>query len=118
MTGWKLPYLIWGAARGYGRLFGVRPVGRGQLSGVALGLRVVLAVMFVVAGAAKLADLRGSRAAVEGFGVPGRLAGPVAVAIPVVELVLSVALVPSALAAWAAVAAFALLSVFVVVIAV
>jgi uncharacterized membrane protein YphA (DoxX/SURF4 family) len=42
-----------------------------------LVIRLVLAAVFVLAGAAKLADLAGSRAAVEGFGVPARMAGRV-----------------------------------------
>jgi len=73
--------------------------------------------MFVVAGAAKLADLAGSREALEGFGVPVRVVRPLAVALPVAELMIAGALLPVVLAPWGAVAACALLSAFVVVIA-
>ena len=87
------------------------------MSGVVLVLRLALAAMFVVAGAAKLADLAGSREALEGFGVPVRVVRPLAVALPVAELMIAGALLPVVLAPWGAVAACALLSAFVVVIA-
>jgi uncharacterized membrane protein YphA (DoxX/SURF4 family) len=47
-----------------------------------LGLRLLLACVFLVAGVAKLADLAGSRRAVIDFGVPERLAGVVGVGGP------------------------------------
>ena len=75
----------------------------------ALVARLVLAAVFALAGAAKLADLEGSRAALAGFGVPDRLAGAFGILLPVAELATAVALVPEASATAAAVAALALL---------
>ena len=43
-----------------------------------LAAEVCLALVFAVSGAAKLADRDGTRQAVDGFGVPAVLAGPVA----------------------------------------
>ena len=57
-----------------------------------LACRVVLAVVFVVAGIGKLADLPGSRRAVTEFGVPARLAHVLGVVLPVGELAVAVAL--------------------------
>ncbi len=65
--------------------------------------------MFVVAGAAKLADLPGSRAAVAGFGVPERLARPIGTLLPFAELATAVALLPAATARAGAVSALVLL---------
>src|SRR5207247_5919442 len=79
--------------------------------------RVVLAFVFGIAGAAKLADLEGSRRAVAGFGVPKRLAAVVGVVLPVAELAVAVALVPTASARFAALGAVLLLSIFLVAVA-
>lgn len=65
------------------------------MSAVLLVLRLVLATVLAVAGAAKLADRPGGRAAVSGFGVPAPLAGPIAAALPLVELAAAVLLIPS-----------------------
>jgi hypothetical protein len=51
-----------------------------------LAARVVLALVFGVAGLAKLADRAGSRQALRDFGVPGWVAHPVGVLLPLVEL--------------------------------
>ncbi len=75
--------------------------------------RVLLACVFVVAGAAKLADLPGSRRAVVDFGVPVRVAGVVGVGLPVGELVVAVALLLSGSARYGALGALALLGVFI-----
>ena len=53
------------------------------MDAVELIARFVLAVVFLVAGVAKLADRPGTRAALEGFGLPERLAVPGAVVVPV-----------------------------------
>ena len=82
-----------------------------------LGGRLLLAAVFAVAGLAKLGDRSGSRRAVVGFGVPERLAAPLAVALPLAELAVAVALVPKVTAWWGAVAALALLTVFIGAIA-
>ena len=82
-----------------------------------LCLRVLLAGVFLVASVAKLADLRGSRAAVAGFGVPERLAAPLGTLLPLAELAVAVALLPAGSAAAAAVGASALLAAFLLAIA-
>jgi methylamine dehydrogenase accessory protein MauD len=84
---------------------------------VVLAARLALAAVMAVAAAGKLADLPGSRQAVEAFGVPGRLASPVGVAIPLVELGLAGLLVPVATAPWAAAGVACLLAVFAAAIA-
>src|SRR5215210_7332875 len=76
--------------------------------------RLVLAAVFVVSGVAKLADREGSRRAVTDFGVPGPLAAPLTVLLPLAELAVAVALIPTATALWGAVGALALLLLFVV----
>jgi peroxiredoxin/uncharacterized membrane protein YphA (DoxX/SURF4 family) len=90
----------------------------GVLTSVALAARVVLAVVFSVAGAAKLADLAGSRSALEGFGLPRRFAALGGVALPVVELAVAVGLLVPVTTWWGALGAIALLLAFMTVIAV
>jgi thiol-disulfide isomerase/thioredoxin len=82
-----------------------------------LVIRLILAVVFLVAGGAKLADLAGSRAAVEGFGVSAPAAKLLGVLLPVAELCTAGALLPASSARYGAVAAGALLLVFVAAIA-
>ncbi len=68
-------------------------------------IRWVLAVVFGVAGVAKLADLPGSRQAMRDFGLPERLAAPLGNLLPVAELLVALALLPATtawLGAWAA----------------
>ena len=74
--------------------------------------RLLLAAVFAVAGAAKLADLPGSRAAIAGFGVPDRLAAPLGTILPCVELAIAALLLPAETATAAGFAAFALLILF------
>ena len=76
--------------------------------------RLLLASVFVVAGAAKLADRNGSRQAIINFGVPTALATPLGTVLPLAELAVAVALVPAATAWWGAVGALGLLLLFVV----
>jgi peroxiredoxin/uncharacterized membrane protein YphA (DoxX/SURF4 family) len=76
--------------------------------------RLVLALVFVVAGAAKLADPKGSRQAIVDFGVPAGLATPLGILLPLAELAVAVALIPASTAWWGAVGALVLLTVFVV----
>ncbi|HEU4848459.1 MAG TPA: MauE/DoxX family redox-associated membrane protein, partial [Rubrobacteraceae bacterium] len=80
---------------------------------VILFARLLLAAVFVVAGVAKLADREGSRRAVADFGVPGALAAPLSVLLPLAELAVAVALIPTSTAIWGAVGALALLLLFV-----
>jgi len=82
------------------------------VTGVVLAARLLLLVVLGVAGLAKLADLPGSRHAALDFGVPGRLAAPVAVGLPLVELIIAAGLVPAATAWPAALTASVLLLVF------
>lgn len=88
------------------------------MSGFVLGARVLLAVMFAVAGIAKLADREGSRGALEEFGVTSRLARTGGLVLPLLEVSIAVCLLIAALAWWGLVAATSLLAVFIVVIAV
>jgi hypothetical protein len=78
-----------------------------------LVIRLVLAAVFLVAGGAKLADLAGSRAAVEGFGVPAPAARVLGLLLPVAELCTAGALLPASSARSGAIAAGALLLAFV-----
>ena len=79
--------------------------------------RLLLSGVFLVAGVAKLADREGSRQAVVGFGVPGALAAPLAIFLPLAELAVAAALIPTATAFWGALGALALLLLFVAGIA-
>jgi uncharacterized membrane protein YphA (DoxX/SURF4 family) len=78
-----------------------------------LASRLVLALVFLVAGVAKLFDREGSRQAIVAFGLPLRLSRPGAVLLPVAEIGAAVALVPNASARWGALAALALLTMFI-----
>ncbi len=83
-----------------------------------LTARLLLAAVFAVAGIAKLLDRDGSRQALIGFGVPERLAPPLAILLPLAELIVAVALLPLVFAWWGAIGALALLGLFVVGIAI
>jgi peroxiredoxin/uncharacterized membrane protein YphA (DoxX/SURF4 family) len=83
---------------------------------VLLLVRLVLAAVFAVAALGKFADRDASREALERFGVPLRLVGPMSLGLPVGELVVAAGLVVVATAAWAALAAAALLIAFCVAI--
>lgn len=82
-----------------------------------LAARLVLAVVFAVAGFTKLVDRDGTRLAVRAFGVPTALAGPVAVILPLAEMATALALVAPDTAVTGAVAALVLLGWFMVAIA-
>lgn len=79
----------------------------------AIGVQVLLAVVFATAGVAKLLDQRGSRRALIGFGVPQTLAPTVGRALPLAEIAVAIALVPRPSARWGALAACVLLVSFV-----
>jgi thiol-disulfide isomerase/thioredoxin len=87
------------------------------MSAALLCVRLFLAAVFGLASLMKLADIRGSRAAVSGFGVPERLASPLGVLLPFAELAIAAALLPAGSARVGALGALALLGVFVVAIA-
>ncbi|MHB8599049.1 MAG: MauE/DoxX family redox-associated membrane protein [Ktedonobacteraceae bacterium] len=76
--------------------------------------RLLLAVVFLVSGLAKIVDLRGSQKAVKGFGVPSFLATPLGTILPFAELAVAIALVPTASALYGAIGAAFLLVVFIV----
>lgn len=74
--------------------------------------QLALAAVFALSGLAKLADLRGSRQALRDFGVPGPLAAPLGLLLPVAELTLAGLLLFDRSAWWGAMGAFGLLLVF------
>src|SRR5688572_20946925 len=75
--------------------------------------RVLLAIVFAVAGLAKLADQPGTRQALIGFGLPARLAAPAGILLPLAELTVVLALIPVTTAWWGGVGALTLLLLFV-----
>jgi uncharacterized membrane protein YphA (DoxX/SURF4 family) len=77
-----------------------------------VGARVLLAVVFIIAGVAKLRDRPGTLRALAGFGVPARLRRVAAIALPLAELGTAVALLFPASARWGGVAALFLLVAF------
>ena len=77
--------------------------------------RLLLALVFILAGVAKLADRKGSKQAVIDFGVPTALAAPLGVLLPLAELAVATSLLgPTSTAWWGALGALALLSLFTV----
>nr|MDQ3044514.1 peroxiredoxin family protein [Chloroflexota bacterium] len=80
---------------------------------VLLVARLVLAAVFAIAGAAKLADLAGSREAMRAFGVPPKFAPWAGLGLPLAELLVAMLLIPRATAWWGALGAFLLLLAFV-----
>jgi peroxiredoxin len=77
-----------------------------------LGARLLIAVVFLVASVAKLADRRGSRKAIIDFGLPAALAPALGILLPLGELAVALALIPATTAWWGTVWALALLLVF------
>ena len=75
--------------------------------------RLFLALIFGVAGIAKMADKAGSRRAFIDFGVPESLATVMGWSLPWIEIMIALALIPLRTSWWGATAAFALLLVFV-----
>ena len=80
--------------------------------------RLLLSLVFGVAGVAKLIDSTGSRASMGDFGVPAFLARPLAWLLPLVELACAAALMSVSHAWWGASGALAMLLVFMAAIAV
>jgi uncharacterized membrane protein YphA (DoxX/SURF4 family)/thiol-disulfide isomerase/thioredoxin len=74
--------------------------------------RVLLSVVFAVAGIAKLRDMGATEAMLRDFGVSARVSDTVARALPVLELTIALALLPTMTARWAAIAGIALLTIF------
>jgi peroxiredoxin len=78
-----------------------------------LAARLILAVVFVVSGVAKLLDLSGAQAAMRSFGVPESMTRSAAIALPIAEIVIALLLIPATSAIWGGLLAFLLLLVFV-----
>jgi thiol-disulfide isomerase/thioredoxin len=83
-----------------------------MIGALTLAARLVLAMVFSVAGAAKLRDRAGTREAAVGFGTPEALAGPVAELLPLAELAIAGLLLFAGTAAAGTIVALALLSLF------
>jgi uncharacterized membrane protein YphA (DoxX/SURF4 family)/peroxiredoxin len=77
-----------------------------------LTLRLLLAAVFLLAGATKLIDPRGTRRALRDFGLPSMIATPMVLLLPLLEIAVAVALVPASLAWYGAWGALALLAIF------
>ena len=75
--------------------------------------RLLLAIVFLIAGLAKLADLPGSQKTLHDFGVPEAFARPIGIVLPIAEITLAVALIPRTWACWAALGTLVLLLVFI-----
>jgi hypothetical protein len=84
---------------------------------ILLIVRLVLAAVFAVAAAGKLAGRSRTVVTLAEFGVPEPLRRPLAIALPVAELAIAIALLPAATAAWAALAAALLLATFTAAVA-
>jgi Methylamine utilisation protein MauE len=82
-----------------------------MLAGI-LVARLLLAVVFAIAGGAKLVDPTGSRDSLRQFGVDGWLVGVFARCLPIAELGVAVGLLANASARWAGAGALVLLGVF------
>jgi uncharacterized membrane protein YphA (DoxX/SURF4 family) len=80
--------------------------------------RVLLAAVFLIAGATKLVNTSGLKQALPEFGVPRRLAHPFAISLPVLELAVAASLIPKNFAWFGAWAAAGLLIVFTIVAAI
>jgi peroxiredoxin/uncharacterized membrane protein YphA (DoxX/SURF4 family) len=78
-----------------------------------LGARLLLIAVLGVAGIAKLADLEGSRRAVEGFGISPSISRSVGSLLPLSEIAVAIALIFHVTAWWGALAAFVLLLFFI-----
>ncbi|HEU5374816.1 MAG TPA: MauE/DoxX family redox-associated membrane protein [Ktedonobacteraceae bacterium] len=74
--------------------------------------RLLLSVVFLIAGVAKLADLPGSQKALHHFGVPEALARPLGIVLPLAELTVAVMLVSVQWAWYGALGTLVLLLVF------
>src|SRR5579863_9925501 len=85
---------------------------------IVLAVRLLLACVFLVAAAAKLADRAGFGKALNDFGIPTRFARPLRFLTPLAEAATAVLLIPGGSARWGAVGALGLLVVFSIAIGV
>ncbi len=81
-------------------------------------LRLLLSVVFAVAGVTKLLDQRGTREAVVNFGAPQSLSSSLAILLPLAELSVAVGLMFTSTASWSGWLALLLLALFIVAISV
>jgi thiol-disulfide isomerase/thioredoxin/uncharacterized membrane protein YphA (DoxX/SURF4 family) len=81
---------------------------------VLLMARLILAIVFGIAGVAKFADPEGSRKAMRGFGVPEALTTPFAWLLPIAEIIAAIALLPLSTAWFGGIGALVLLAAFLV----
>jgi|CXWL01.1.fsa_nt_gi uncharacterized membrane protein YphA (DoxX/SURF4 family) len=77
-----------------------------------LGVRLLLALVFVAAGVGKLRDRRGFSRTLVAFGAPRAVVALGTTLIPLMELVVGLSLLPAAYARWGAIASVMLLAVF------
>jgi peroxiredoxin/uncharacterized membrane protein YphA (DoxX/SURF4 family) len=75
-------------------------------------VRLLLILVLLAAAVGKLMDLPGARAALVAFDVPGRIAAPGAVVLPIIELATAIALLLQPAAQGAAIVAAALFTIF------
>ena len=75
--------------------------------------RLLLALVFILAGVGKLADRKGSRQALIDFGVPVVFANPLVILLPLAELGIAAALIATLTAWWGALGALLLLALLV-----
>jgi uncharacterized membrane protein YphA (DoxX/SURF4 family)/peroxiredoxin len=83
------------------------------MSIILLVARLLLAIVFGAAGAAKLFDLEGARRAMREFGAPAPLVNFFALALPIFEIAIALMLLPSRFVVWGAAGAGALLLAFI-----
>ncbi len=83
------------------------------MASVLLLARLLLSIIFLIAGFAKLADLSGSQKALHNFGVPEVLARPLGIVLPIAEIATAIVLVSATWAWYGAIGAFVLLLVFI-----
>ena len=81
-------------------------------------IRLLLTLVFGVAGITKLIDQKGTREAVMNFGAPNAAAPSIAVVLPLIELAIAIGLLFSATAWLSALAAVLVLGIFVVAISI
>src|SRR5215213_1737384 len=88
-----------------------------EMGSIALGARVLLALVFGTAAAGKFADQAGTRRALADFGAPSGSLTALGVLLPVAELATSIALLFQPSAQWGALAAVVLVVLFIAGIA-
>jgi thiol-disulfide isomerase/thioredoxin len=94
------------------RYFHLHQLTEASVQTTTLIVHLVLALVFLLAGATKLHDRTGTREALVGFGVPASLAAPLAIVLPLAELAVAFALLLPQASPWGVVGALALLLLF------